>query len=155
MKKADAMKAAQAEAARSKVPIVVVKEGPHADEFAERDADGESYGYCPEGGEAILYKYGVVVGHATPARAQALSQFEACPVGIVALIVAAECERLGMATECCMGGIFGLIRGYVTDGPGFFGDVVVIQWPASPGAITVYQRAADSKAWVFCNQTDW
>lgn len=42
-------------------PMAVVHEGPHADDFAERDSDGKSYGYCPLHAVPTLYKYGTVV----------------------------------------------------------------------------------------------
>lgn len=48
-------------AAEYKTKIAVVREGLHADEFAIRDSDGESYGYCPLPALSILYKYGEVV----------------------------------------------------------------------------------------------
>ena len=48
-------------ASNYKNSMIVVKEGPHADEHAEFDADGESYGYCPESAKATLYPHGEVV----------------------------------------------------------------------------------------------
>ncbi len=55
---------AKAQAKRAKIPgipLAIVKEGPHADEFAERDADGQSYGFCPAQAVSYLYKWGEVV----------------------------------------------------------------------------------------------
>lgn len=61
MTRDDARKAAQAEAKKHGVPLALVREGLHADEFAELDADGESYGFCPPGAVPYLYKYGKAV----------------------------------------------------------------------------------------------
>jgi hypothetical protein len=41
--------------------LAIVAEGLHADDHAERDADGESYGYCPPTAVPILYRFGRVV----------------------------------------------------------------------------------------------
>ncbi len=61
MKRADATNAARAAGLQSGLTMAVVREGPHADEFAQLDADGESYGYCPSLGVPMLYPHGVVV----------------------------------------------------------------------------------------------
>jgi hypothetical protein len=61
MKLQEAKADARAAAIKSKMPIALVNEGLHADEFAERDEDGNSYGYCPELAVPILYRYGTVV----------------------------------------------------------------------------------------------
>lgn len=42
-------------------PMAVVHEGPHADDYAERDSDGKSYGYCPLHAVQTLYEFGEVV----------------------------------------------------------------------------------------------
>lgn len=61
MTRADATLAARRESARVNLALVVVREGPHADEFCERDADGQSYGYCPIAAKGILYPHGEIV----------------------------------------------------------------------------------------------
>lgn len=59
MKLQDAKDGALGQSVKSSTIIVVVEEGPHADEFADRDEDGKSYGYCPEIAVHILYPEGV------------------------------------------------------------------------------------------------
>ncbi len=66
MKLNEAKNRAKQEAIKGNLEIAVVKEGPHADEFAERDQDGESYGYCPVLAIAILYRYGQVIETVNP-----------------------------------------------------------------------------------------
>lgn len=66
MTRQDATAEAQETATKNGIEIAVVKEGPHADEFAERDADGESYGFCPLPGVPILYKWGEIVWRVKP-----------------------------------------------------------------------------------------
>ncbi len=61
MKKNEAITAAEAESLKSQTVMAVVQEGPRADDYAERDEDGESYGYCPLDAVPILYKHGTVV----------------------------------------------------------------------------------------------
>jgi len=62
MTRQQATKAAAVEAARLALPaLCIVAEGPHADDHAEFDPDGESYGFCPPEAVAILYKLGRVV----------------------------------------------------------------------------------------------
>ena len=61
--KADAQKTAN----ESGLEIAVVNERYHADEFAEYDADGYSYGYCPVDAVEILYSRGVVIETLKPA----------------------------------------------------------------------------------------
>ena len=61
MKLEEAKEEAKSAAIKSKMPIALVNEGLHADEFAEREEDGTSYGYCPELAVPILYRYGTVV----------------------------------------------------------------------------------------------
>ncbi len=48
-------------AKQNKIAMAIVSEGVHADEFAERDEDGESYGYCPAAAISTLYKHGKVI----------------------------------------------------------------------------------------------
>jgi len=45
----------------TEISLAVVNEGIHADEFAVRDTDGNSYGYCPEQSVRLLYRYGTVI----------------------------------------------------------------------------------------------
>ena len=66
MKLSDAMVQAAGSARRHDIITVVVAEGIHANEEAERDADGESYGYCPESAVPTLYKHGRVVERIVP-----------------------------------------------------------------------------------------
>lgn len=61
MTKSDAIQQAREEVERHGGRIAVVIEGPHADDFAEFDTDGHSYGYCPEKHVALLYRYGTLV----------------------------------------------------------------------------------------------
>jgi hypothetical protein len=62
----DAVEGAEQAARDSGLPIAVVDERHHADEFAERDPDGKSYGYCPEAALHILYPHGEVVRTVQP-----------------------------------------------------------------------------------------
>lgn len=71
MKLSDARTEAAQAAKESGIQIVIVDEGPHADEFAERDTDGKSYCYCPESGVAILYPRGKIMPDLSP-EAEAL-----------------------------------------------------------------------------------
>ncbi len=66
MTRAQATALAQADATKNGVTIAIVREGLHADEFAERDTDGESYGFCPVPAVGMLYKYGSIVGEVKP-----------------------------------------------------------------------------------------
>jgi hypothetical protein len=59
----DAISLAKETAKKLTLEISVVEEGPHADEFEERDADGKSYGFCATDSVSYLYRYGVVVMH--------------------------------------------------------------------------------------------
>lgn len=53
---------ALAESKKSDLELVIVDEGPHADEFAECGTDGKSYGFCPTSAKDTLYPHGKVVG---------------------------------------------------------------------------------------------
>lgn len=66
MTRANATIAAQAESTASRLNLAIVREGPHADEFVERDTDGESYGYCPVLAVSTLYPHGERVDIVTP-----------------------------------------------------------------------------------------
>jgi hypothetical protein len=66
MKLEDAKRLAREDAKKTFLRIVIVKEGPHADDFAEYDTDGESYGYCSVKAFPYLYKYGTKVGVVHP-----------------------------------------------------------------------------------------
>ena len=66
MTRKDAEEQAKAEAKRIGLPLAIVREGPHADDFAEFDADGHSYGYCPVAAVPVLYKHGEKVGEVKP-----------------------------------------------------------------------------------------
>ena len=44
----DATEGAKRCATDYKNTMIVVREGPHADDWTELDPDGESYGYCPQ-----------------------------------------------------------------------------------------------------------
>jgi len=66
MTRDNARAAAQEEAKKIGLPLALVKEGLHADEFADRDADGESYGYCPAEAVKLLYRFGEVVETVKP-----------------------------------------------------------------------------------------
>ena len=71
MTRQQATKAAAVEAARLGLPaLCIVQEGMHADEFAGRDTDGESYGYCTPQALHVLYKYGKVVETVNYRKAQ-------------------------------------------------------------------------------------
>lgn len=48
-------------AQESGTPMVVAREGPHADDWAELDEDGESYGYCPRSAARTLYPHGQII----------------------------------------------------------------------------------------------
>lgn len=61
MKRETAKQLAQEDANKHRLTLALVAEGPHADEFADRDTDGESYGFCKVGVVSMLYKYGRVV----------------------------------------------------------------------------------------------
>lgn len=67
MTRADATAAAKKEVANLKLTIAIVREGLHADEYAELDRDGESYGYCLVQALPLLYRFGVVVDTIEPA----------------------------------------------------------------------------------------
>lgn len=60
MTRSEACTTALAEFQKHRIPLVVVEEGPHADEFAVRDAEGKSYGFCPVVAVPILYKWGII-----------------------------------------------------------------------------------------------
>jgi len=66
MKRADAKAAAIKEAKRIGVPLALVREGPHADDFAEQDTDGGSYGFCPVSAVKLIYRYGAVIEEIRP-----------------------------------------------------------------------------------------
>lgn len=66
MTRIDAEQFAQETANANNLDLALVAEGPHADEFAERDPDGESYGFCPLPGLPILYKWGKHVATISP-----------------------------------------------------------------------------------------
>ena len=71
MTRQQATKAAVVEAARLALPaLCIVAEGPHADDHAEFDPDGESYGYCTPQALHVLYKYGKVVETVNYRKAQ-------------------------------------------------------------------------------------
>jgi hypothetical protein len=57
----NATAAARSDAKKHGIPLAIVREGPHADEYAERDADGHSYGFCPVSAVPTLYKHGTVI----------------------------------------------------------------------------------------------
>ena len=61
MTKQKAIEQAQREAHKYNMSLLLVKEGIHADEHEELDADGESYGFCPPAALPLVYKYGTVV----------------------------------------------------------------------------------------------
>ncbi len=63
MKYNEALKAAKAEAKKNPGTIfVIVNEGIHnPDREFSADCDDPSFGYCPLGGEQMLYRYGAVV----------------------------------------------------------------------------------------------
>jgi len=55
MTRQQATKAAAVEAARLALPaLCIVAEGPHADDHAEFDPDGESYGFCEDQNQRSL-----------------------------------------------------------------------------------------------------
>ncbi len=66
MKLLDATKEAQATANETGLMIAVFAEGPHADEFAEYDTDGQSYAYCPEEAVSKCFKWAKIVARALP-----------------------------------------------------------------------------------------
>lgn len=66
MTKKQATKDARKAANENGVPVVVVIEGPAADDFARYDRDGNSYGYCPEAAKEILYRHGVMADTIQP-----------------------------------------------------------------------------------------
>ena len=68
MTRAHATITAQRVARESQTPIAVVNEGPHADDFAEHDDDGHSYGFCPEDSVQTLFRFGTVVEVVHPGR---------------------------------------------------------------------------------------
>jgi hypothetical protein len=57
----DAIDGAESAALMCGAEVALVREGPHADEFAELDEDGQSYGYCPLVAVPILYKWGEIL----------------------------------------------------------------------------------------------
>jgi hypothetical protein len=57
----NATAAARSDAKKHGIPLAIVREGPHAGEYAERDADGHSYGFCPVSAVPTLYKHGTVI----------------------------------------------------------------------------------------------
>ena len=61
MTRADAEAKAKHHAVTDGLDMAVVREGLHADEFAQLDADGQSYGYCPLLGAPMLYLHSEVV----------------------------------------------------------------------------------------------
>jgi hypothetical protein len=61
MKLKEAIEQAKRQLPKARGPLAIVKEGLHADEFTERDEDGESYGFCPIGAVKLLYRYGEIV----------------------------------------------------------------------------------------------
>lgn len=61
MTKIDAINQAREEVRRHGFKLALVIEGPHADEFAEYDADGHSYGFCPVSHISVLYPHGTYV----------------------------------------------------------------------------------------------
>ena len=93
------------------------------------------------------------------------SKFEPCPQDIKDAVARAYAEHTGETYEevDAHNPVVGLVRGYMTDGVGFGGDLVVIIWPADPGAVTIFGRdqmrrpgdPAPADKWVFINQTNW
>jgi hypothetical protein len=61
MTKANAITRAQEEANTHNVEIAIMREGIHADEYAELDQDGQSYGYCPANAVPLVYPYGTLI----------------------------------------------------------------------------------------------
>ena len=60
------------------------------------------------------------------------SKFEPCPQDIKDAVARAYAEHTGETYEevAAHNPVVGLVRGYMTDGVGFGGDLVVIIWPA-------------------------
>lgn len=58
MTKSDAISQAREEVRRHGGKIAIVIEGPHADDFAQLDQDGHSYGFCPDSHVSVLYPHG-------------------------------------------------------------------------------------------------
>lgn len=71
MTRKDAQQFAQETADENNITLALMAESYHADEFAERDTDGESYGFCPIPAIPILYKYGTQVATITPTTPEA------------------------------------------------------------------------------------
>lgn len=89
-----------------------------------------------------------------------MSTIQPCPPDIRARVLALDCARLGMSLEEHGDiGWFGYIPDYCTDGPGWLGEVVVIIWPADPGACTIWGRRRTSQpdvsGWEHIRQTVW
>ncbi len=90
--------------------------------------------------------------------------FTACPPDVLAAVQEAECRRLCKFGEAdseevdpwwwAKNVVVGYVEDYSTDFPGYVGPVVILLWPADPGAVTIYMQDGD-KNWVFCNQTSW
>ena len=82
--------------------------------------------------------------------------FQKVPAEVKSAIMQVEVERLGLSLEeldCSAS--WGMVKGYMTDSPGWCGDVVIVLWPADPGAVSVYGRRAPLLKWEFLRQTTW
>ena len=84
-----------------------------------------------------------------------MKTFAPCPPEIYAAIVLAECARLDLTADECFSfdAHIGYVPDYCTDSIGYHGPVVVILWPADPGAVTTYYLR--DGAWTLCNHSSW
>lgn len=77
-----------------------------------------------------------------------------CPLNILVAIMAEESLRLNIPPENLgVPDYVAYFPEYGTDSPGYHGPLVVIVWPAEPGAMSSF--ILRQGRWQHCNSSDW